>query len=469
MASSPAPEGREAPLSPLLRFPEGFVWGVATSAHQIAGAFDAEGRGESIWDRLEATPGRSADGSDASVAWDHYHRWREDVGLLTQLGVKAYRFSIAWPRILPAGRGNVNAAGLDFYDRLVDALAAAGIRPFITLYHWDLPQSLQDRGGWMSRDTVDAFVEYAAAVTTRLGDRVKHWMTHNEPWCIAHLGHDSGEHAPGIRDPAGALRAAHHVLLSHGRACPVIRDNVPNARLGIVLNLTPSSPASGDPEDVDASRWFDGFFNRWYLNPLFRASYPEDVVADRIAAGHLEGPELPFVQPGDMETISAPVDFLGVNYYSRVVMRAGESDRPEAVQMVPDEELTDMGWEVYPAGLTELLERLHREYSPAEIYITENGAAYSDGPDDTGRIADTRRIDFIRGHLRAAHRALDSGVPLAGYFLWSLMDNFEWAHGYEKRFGLYWVDYETQKRIPKDSSLWYHAVIAANAVDDSAR
>jgi len=453
-------------LPQVLEFPDGFIWGVATSAHQIEGAFHEDGRGESIWDRLEAVPGRIADGSDASVACDHYHRWQDDVGLLTELGVNAYRFSIAWPRILPAGRGAVNAAGLDFYDRLVDALVDSGIRPFVTLYHWDLPQALQDPGGWMSRDTVDAFVEYAGAVTARLGDRVKHWITHNEPWCIAHLGHDSGEHAPGIKDPAGALGAAHHVLLSHGRACPVIRENVPDARVGIVLNLTPSSPASNTPEDKDASRWFDGFFNRWYLDPLYRGVYPEDVVEDRIAVGHLQSRELPFVRPGDMEAIAAPMDFLGVNYYSRVVMRAGEGAWPEAVRMVPDEELTDMGWEVYPEGLTGLLERLHREYAPRGIYITENGAAYSDGPDDTGRISDTRRIDFLREHLRAAHRALEGGVPLSGYFAWSLMDNFEWAHGYEKRFGLYWVDYKTQKRIPKDSALWYHGVISANAVND---
>jgi beta-glucosidase len=456
-------------LSDHLSFPDDFFWGVATSAHQIEGAFHEDGRGESIWDRLEATPGSIADGSDASVACDHYHRWRDDIGLMTRLGVNAYRFSIAWPRILPAGRGTVNAAGLDFYDALVDALLKERIRPLITLYHWDLPQALQDQGGWMSRESVDAFVEYADVVTTRLGDRVKYWITHNEPWCIAHLGYDSGEHAPGIKDPAGALRAAHHVLLSHGRACPVIRENVSDARVGIVLNLTPASPASNDPKDVDASRWFDGFFNRWYLDPVFRGDYPQDVIDDRVAVGHLGGHELPFVWQGDMETIVAPLDYLGVNYYSRVVIRAGEDGRPQAVQMVPDEELTDMGWEVYPAGLTELLERLHRDYSPPQIYITENGAAYADAPDDTGRIADTRRIDFIHRHLRAAHRALISGVPLAGYFVWSLVDNFEWAHGYKKRFGLYWVDYETQKRIPKDSSVWYHTVIETNAVNDTAR
>jgi beta-glucosidase len=453
-------------LRQVLKFPDGFVWGVATSAHQIEGAFHEDGRGESIWDRFEATPGRIADGSDAAVACDHFRRWRDDVGLMTELGVNAYRFSIAWPRILSAGRGTVNAAGLEFYDRLVDALMGADIRPFVTLYHWDLPQDLQDNGGWMSRDTADAFVEYADAVTARLGDRVRHWITHNEPWCIAHLGHDSGDHAPGVQDPAGALRVAHHLLLSHGLACPVIRNNVPGARVGIVLNLTPSFPASDSDEDIDASRWFDGFFNRWYLDPLFRGRYPEDVVEDRIAAGHLKSRELPFVQPGDMKTISVPTDFLGVNYYSRVVMRAGEGARPEAVQMVPDEKLTDMGWEVYPAGLGGLLERLQREYAPREVYVTENGAAYPDGPDDAGRVADTRRIDFLRAHLTAAHRAIDGGVPLAGYFVWSLMDNFEWAHGYEKRFGLYWVDFETQKRIPKDSSVWYHDVISANAVND---
>jgi beta-glucosidase len=456
-------------LPHVLRFPDGFVWGVATSAHQIEGAVEADGRGESIWDRFEAAPGSIADGSDASVACDHYHRWRDDIGLMVSLGVNAYRFSVAWPRVLPAGRGPLNTKGLDFYDRLVDALVEAGIRPFITLYHWDLPQSLQEQGGWMSRDTVDAFVRYADVVTARLGDRVKHWVTHNEPWCIAHLGYDRGEHAPGIKDPAGALGAAHHVLLSHGRACPVIRRNVSDARVGIVLNLTPSSPASDSPEDADASRWFDGFFNRWYLDPVFRGEYPDDVVADRVAVGHLDRAELPFVRPGDMETIATPLDFLGVNYYSRVVMKAGKGGWPQAVPMAPNDALTDMGWEVYPQGLTDLLGRVHREYGPRAIYITENGAAYADGPDEAGRIADGRRVDFIRGHIGACHRAIEAGVPLLGYFVWSLMDNFEWAHGYEKRFGLHWVDYDTQQRIPKDSAFWYHGVIAANAVDGGNR
>ncbi len=443
-------------------FPDDFLWGVATSAHQIEGAFAEDGRGESIWDRFEATPGRIADGSDAAVACDHYHRWREDIALMKWLGVGSYRFSIAWPRVLPAGTGAVNTAGLDFYDALVDALLEADIRPFVTLYHWDLPQPLQDAGGWGERRTAEAFVRYTETVTARLGDRVKHWMTHNEPWCIAHLGHEDGEHAPGHRNPAEALRAAHHILLSHGWACEAIRRHVPGAEVGIVLNLSPSVPASPDDADRDAARWFDGFFNRWYLDPLFKGHYPADAIADRIARGHLPGTEPDFVRAGDMAAIAAPLDFLGVNYYGRNVMRRGVDGRPEQVRMVPESELTDMGWEVYPQGLHDLLVRINRDYAPAKIYVTENGCAYADGPDATGRVTDTRRVDFLRAHLNAAHTAIHDGVPLAGYFLWSLMDNFEWAHGYTKRFGIYWVDYETQQRIPKQSAFWYREVAHGN-------
>jgi beta-glucosidase len=445
-------------------FPEGFLWGTATSSHQIEGGFSEGGRGESIWDRLAATPGRIADGSDASVACDHYHRWREDVGLLKWLGVGAYRFSIAWPRIVPDGR-TVNDEGLDFYDALVDALLEAGIRPFVTLYHWDLPQILQDRGGWGARETAEAFVEYTAAVTRRLGDRVPYWATHNEPWCIATLGHEDGEHAPGHRNPAEALRVAHHLLLSHGWAAAVVRENSPDAEVGIVLNLVPVWPASQEEADREAARRFDGFFNRWYLDPLFRGRYPEDAVADRVRRGHLEGSDLPFLERGDLEAIAAPLDFLGVNYYSRVVVKADEAGEPVGHPVAPEEELTDMRWEVFPQGLYDLLIRLKREYGPTRMYITENGAAYADGPDAEGRIADVRRIEYLRAHLTMAQRAIDDGVPLRGYFAWSLLDNFEWAHGYSKRFGLYWVDYETQQRIPKDSAFWYRDVVAANAVD----
>jgi len=448
-------------------FPTGFLWGVATSSHQIEGAFEEGGRGESIWDRFARTPGNVADGSDASVACDHYHRWTQDTGLLRDLGVGAYRFSIAWPRILPEGWGAVNEAGLDFYEALVDDLLAAGIRPVVTLYHWDLPQALQELGGWGERLTAEAFVEYAAIVAERLGDRVKHWITHNEPWCIATLGHENGHHEPGHCDPAEALRAAHHVLLSHGWAVPTLRQRSGDARAGIVLNLSPVHAASDGDADRDAARRLDGRFNRWYLDPLFRGEYPEDVIRDRIRLGHVPPSGLPFVHPGDMETIQRPVDFLGLNYYTRAVVEADAHGEPRALRQVPDDELTDMGWEVYPDGLHELLTRLAREYAPPRILVTENGAAYGDAPDPSGRVRDTRRIAYMHRHLEAVRRAVDEGVPVEGYFAWSLLDNFEWAWGYDRRFGLYWVDYETQERIPKDSAHWYREVVAENAIVDA--
>ena len=449
-----------------LVFPRDFLWGAATSAFQIEGAAAEDGRRESIWDRFAATPGRIADGTDARVACDHYHRWRDDIARLQWLGAGAYRFSIAWPRVMPAGLGAVNIAGLDFYDALVDRLLAAGIQPFPTLYHWDLPQPLQERGGWAARETADAFVHYSDAVTARLGDRVTHWVTHNEPWCSATLGYELGQHAPGLTRPAEALRAAHHLLLAHGWATEVVRRNVPGAEVGIVLILSPAHPATQTAADRDAARRSDGAMNRWYLDPLFRGSYPADAVDDRIRLGHLDGAELPFVRDGDMAAIAAPLDFLGVNYYSRVVVRADAAGEPVAVPMAPPEHLTDMGWEVYPDGLHELLLRLHREYRPAKIYITENGAAYTDAQDATGRIADDRRVEYFRRHLAAAHQAIADGVPLAGYFAWSLLDNFEWAQGFAKRFGLFEVDFATQRRTAKDSAHWYRHLIAANAVDE---
>ncbi|NNE08806.1 MAG: beta-glucosidase [Gemmatimonadetes bacterium] len=445
-------------------FPPGFLWGAATSSYQIEGAAGEDGRGESIWDRFANEEGRIADGTSGAVACDHYHRWREDIAIMKSLHLGAYRFSIAWPRVIPAGVGAVNEAGLDFYDRLVDGLLDAGIDPFVTLYHWDLPQALQDRGGWASRETATAFAEYANVVSRRLGDRVATWVTHNEPWCISHHGHEDGEHAPGIQDPPTALAAAHHVLLSHGWAARAIRENVPEAPVGIVLNLTPASPATDRAEDRDAARWMDGFFNRWFLDPLYHARYPEDAVADRIARGHLPSSGMPFVETGDLEAIAQKLDFLGINYYGRAVMRMNEGGRPESVPMAPKDELTDMGWEVYPDGLHDLLVRVNRDYAPSPIYITENGAAYADGPDADGRVSDPRRIDFHRGHLRAIHRAIADGVPVAGYFAWSLLDNFEWAHGYKKRFGLVWVDHDTQTRIPKESAAWYRDTVVANAV-----
>ena len=454
-------------MKPLRDFPDGFLWGVATSAQQIEGGIHDGGRGESIWDRFARAPGRIEDGSDAAVACDHFHLWREDIERMRWLGVGAYRFSVAWPRVQPKGRGPANAAGLDFYDALVDGLLEAGIRPFVTLYHWDLPQALQERGGWAARDTVSAFADYAALVSRRLGDRVRDWTTHNEPWCIATLGHEQGHHAPGRRDPAESLRVAHHVLLSHGRAAEAVRRNAAGAQVGIVLNLTPVVPATPTEADRDAARQADGMLNRWYLDPLFRGRYPEDAVADRARQGHLDGPQMPFVKPGDLAEITTPLDFLGVNYYSRAVVRAGDDGQPVGVQVVPTGQLTDMGWEVHPQGLHDLLVRVDRDYAPAKIFITENGAAYADGPDATGQVHDARRIEFLRGHLQAAQRALGDGVPVVGYFTWSLLDNFEWAHGYTKRFGLYWVDFVTQQRIPKHSAYWYRDVVASGVVDDA--
>ncbi len=452
----------------LRTFPENFLWGVATSAAQIEGATQEGGRGESIWDRFATMPGKIEDRSTPAVACDHYHRWREDVELLRRLGVGAYRFSVAWPRVLPAGGGKVNEEGLAFYDALVDGLLAANIRPMVTLYHWDLPQALQDRGGWASRSIVDAFERYADVVAERLGDRVDLWVTHNEPWCIATLGHEEGHHAPGHRYAPEALHVAHHVLVSHGKAVARIRERAPDAEVGIVLNLTPADAASSRPEDVDAARWFDGFFNRWYLDPLLRGEYPEDAVEDRRRRGHLPAGELPFVEDGDFDLITAPTDFLGVNYYSRVVMRADENGRPEAVPQGAPDERTTMGWEIHPDGLRKLLLRLHREYRVGPIHITENGASFDDAPGPDGSIPDVARIRYVREHLEAAQAALEEGVDLRGYFLWSLLDNFEWGHGYDRRFGLVHMDYASLTRTPKDSFDWYRSVVTANALDAAA-
>jgi beta-glucosidase len=451
---------------PTHRFPEDFVWGVATSAQQIEGARNAGGRGDSVWDRYATQKGAIEDGSDPFRACDHYNRWRDDVELMKWLGVSAYRFSTSWSRIMPGGNGVPNATGLDFYDALVDALLEAGIEPFVTLNHWDMPAYLMDDRGWASRSTVSAFVEYAEAVTARLGDRVSHWATHNEPWCIATLGYEEGCHAPGSTDPSTALPAAHHLLLSHGLSVGVVRANVRGARCGIVLNLSPAWPHSDTDEDREAARRFDGLFNRWFLDPLFRGEYPVDAVSDRTRRGHLENDLMPFVRNGDMEIIRAPIDYLGVNYYTRTAVKAGPDGDPVGAPLVPKEELTEMGWEVFPDGLTDILVRVAEDYGPAEMFVTENGIALPDVADDEDRVNDPGRVSFLRDHLLAAHRAIEAGVPLKGYFHWSLMDNFEWGKGYTKRFGLFRVNFETCERIPKESARWYRDAIAANAVND---
>ena len=452
-------------------FPADFVWGAATASFQIEGAWDEDGKGESIWDRFTHTPGKIKDGTTGDVACDHYHRWRDDIALMKDLGLQAYRFSIAWPRVLPTGRGRASQAGLDFYRRLVDGLLEAGIEPYVTLYHWDLPQVLQEEGGWPARATAEAFVEYADVVSRALGDRVKHWITHNEPWCASFLSYQIGEHAPGWQDWPAAIQASHHLLLSHGWAVPVLRRNSPGAEVGITLNVSPGQPASPSAADYTTFRRHDGHMHRWFLDPLYGRQYPADMVADYAAAGYLPPQGMGFVQPGDLAAIAAPTDFLGINYYTRAVLRSPDipesENLPRTVSPAPPSEWTEMGWEVVPKGLFDILMRLHLDYRPARLYVTENGASYSDGPDADGHIRDARRLRYLRDHFAACWRAIDAGVPLAGYFVWSLMDNFEWAFGYTQRFGIVWVDYATQQRIPKDSALWYRDVIAANAVESS--
>jgi beta-glucosidase len=448
-------------------FPADFLWGVSTSAYQIEGATQEDGRGASIWDTFVATPGTIFQGQTAEVAADHYHRYQEDVALMAELGLNAYRFSLAWPRILPEGTGAVNQRGLDFYDRLVDALLEKDIQPLATLYHWDLPLPLYQRGGWLSRETAYAFADYAEVVARRLGDRVKWWLTHNEPWCSAFLGYGVGIHAPGVRDVQSACVVAHHVLLSHGLALPRMRVHAqPNAQMGIALNLYPIYPADDTPETQAAAARADAFCNRWFLDPLYQAKYPEGFFADLGVAG-------PTIEAGDLATIAAPTDFLGVNYYSRKVVRAlppGASKDPFAPGgyeevVVPGAAYTQMGpgWEIYPQGLRDVLARVHREYQPGQMLVTENGAAFEDKWNGDGRVPDLERAEYLRQHLEAMGQALAQGVPLGGYFLWSLLDNFEWAEGYSKRFGIVYVDYQTQRRVVKDSGHWYADFIARHS------
>ena len=435
------------------RFPSDFSWGAATASYQIEGAVEEDGRGESVWDRFSATPGRVRGGDSGRVACDFYHRYRDDVALMRELGLDVFRFSVAWPRVLPAGRGRVNVRGLDFYDRLVDELLARGIEPFATLFHWDTPQALEDDGGWPARATAEAFVDYTDAVAARLGDRVKHWMTHNEPWVHAWIGHAWGEHAPGRTSEVDAVAAAHHLLLSHGWAVEAIRRAVPDAQVGIVLNLAQAYPASDAPEDEAAAWHVDGEGNRWFLDPIFRGSYPADL---------LERNELvaPFVREGDLDAIAVPIDFLGVNNYFRFVVGAG-SHGPRFVAN-PEAQHTDMGWEVHPDGLRRLLIRLTEDYAPPAIYVTENGAAFGDVRVHDGAIHDPERIAYLESYIDAVARAVVEGAPVRGYFVWSFLDNFEWAHGFSKRFGVVYVDYPTLERVPKDSFYWYRDLIAGH-------
>jgi beta-glucosidase len=441
------------------RFPSDFVWGAATAAYQIEGAWDEDGKGVNIWDRFSHTPGKISGGDTGDIACDHYHHWQDDINLMKEIGLQAYRFSISWSRLIPEGCGEVNQAGIDFYSQLVDKLLENEIEPYLTLYHWDLPQALQDQGGWLARSTAEAFVEYADLVSQKLGDRVRYWMTFNEPFVSAWVGHLDGHHAPGHKNVDEMLAAAHHLLLAHGWAVPVIRANVPGSQVGIVVNLGGKVPASNSFADRAAAWREDGILNRWYLDPLAGRGYPLDIVQHY-------GRPMGFIQADDMESIAVPTDFIGVNYYARGVVRseAIAEDENEARTVFLNPNPTEMGWEVYPEGLYEILGRVHFDYNFPKIYITENGAAYPDVIDEKGKVEDPLRIAYIRDHLISVSKAITVGVPVKGYFAWSLMDNFEWSYGYSKRFGLIYVDFETQRRILKSSARWYRDVIGANKI-----
>jgi len=429
-----------------------FLWGVATSSFQIEGATNEDGRGPSIWDTFCKVPGKVANGDTGDIACDHYHRYIEDLDLMKWMGVRAYRFSVAWPRVIPNGVGKLNELGLDFYDRLIDSLLKREIAPWLTMYHWDLPEALQLRGGWNNREIVEWFGEYAEVLTSRFGDRVKNWMTLNEPLCSAWLGHLYGDMAPGIKNLQTALNVSHHLLMSHGLASKVIRSNVSAANVGIVINVTPAVPATDSQEDSNAAQLVDGFDNRWFLNPVFGRTYPADVI-DALGAS-------PEIHSGDMKLISQDLDFLGVNFYFRQTVAADQNSKPLPIRSVNRENVkrTAMNWEVHPQAFEEILLRISKEYSPKAIYITENGSAWNDEVIND-EIVDDERIDYLARHLDAMKSAKSHGAPILGYFAWSFLDNFEWAYGYEKRFGLIYVDYKTQIRTPKKSAFFYRQLL----------
>jgi beta-glucosidase len=442
-------------------FPGGFIWGSSTSAYQIEGAWDEDGRGVSIWDEFCRQPGRIRDNASGDVAANHYHRWKEDVDLMARIGLTAYRFSISWPRILPAGTGAVNGPGLDFYDRLVDALLEQGITPFPTLYHWDLPVPLHERGGWTVRDTACAFADYAAVVAHRLGDRARHWITHNEPFVMALGGYFMGQMAPGIQDPVAALRAVHNLLLSHGLAVRSLRQACSGAiEAGIALNVNPVHPATDSPDDARAARLMDGVLNRLFLDPIFRGSQPADIKELLYSID-------PDLWETDLEIMAEPIDFCGVNYYTRSVVRH-EPAIPliEAAPVYPGGREYSQMWEIYPEGLYEITARIHRDYRPSKILITENGVCVPDGIDFDGRVRDFRRIAYLHAHIAQVKRLIDSGIPVGGYFVWSLLDNFEWTYGYDMRFGLTYINYSTGGRVLKESGLWFSRVIGAHGLPD---
>ncbi|NUR04574.1 MAG: beta-glucosidase [Streptomyces sp.] len=480
-----AVQSESAETSRSLRFPPGFIWGAATAAYQIEGAAAEDGRTPSIWDTYSHTPGRVLNGDTGDIAADHYHRYRDDVALMSDLNLGAYRFSISWSRVQPTGRGPAVQRGLDFYRRLTDELLERGITPVATLYHWDLPQELEDIGGWTVRETTERFAEYAGIVAGALGDRVPYWTTLNEPWCSAYLGYGSGVHAPGRTEPESALKAVHHLNLAHGRAIGVLRSVLPaTAQTSITLNLHQIRPLSESAADLDAARRIDAVGNRVFLGPIFEGEYPADLLAD---TAHLVDWDA-LVKDGDLAEISRPIDLLGVNYYTPTLVSDGRAhtdgadlqrndghgnsafspwpgSEHVAFHLSPGE-TTAMRWSVDSSGLYDLLMRLARERPGLALMVTENGAAYDDYVSPEGAVNDPQRIAYVRSHLSAVHRAIGDGADVRGYFLWSLMDNFEWAYGYSKRFGAVYVDFATQRRIPKASARWYAAVARENVLPD---
>jgi beta-glucosidase len=445
------------------QFPKGFVWGAATASYQIEGAWNEDGKGESIWDRFTHQPYRILNGDTGDVGCDHYHRMPQDVALMKELGLQTYRFSISWPRVLPQGRGAANEQGLDFYDRLVDNLLAANILPNATLNHWDFPQALQEVGGWPNRDSADWFADYARLMFDRLGDRVALWATHNEPWVVAFIGYAWGEFAPGIADFSQACQAAHHLLLGHGKAVQVFRQGGYKGQIGIVLDIHRHQPASDSEADRAACQRAYESGPGLFLIPLFKGHYPEMLM-------EWIGPHAPKVQAGDMALISQPIDFLGVNYYMTMAVsfsqQGGLLKTRSNFVSAPNWGHTAVDWGINPTGLTAVLLDLKDNYGNPKMYITENGCALQEVPGARGFVADWGRVDYLRAHLRAAHDAIQAGANLQGYYVWSLMDNFEWAQGYGQRFGIVRVDYATKQRIPKQSARWYSEVIARNGLEE---
>ncbi len=446
-----------------LIFPDDFIWGAATAAYQIEGAYNEGGKGESIWDRYTHQPGNIKNNDTGDVACDHYHRYREDIEIMKEIGLESYRFSISWSRIFPEGKGKLNQKGLDFYKRLIHELLNAGISPAVTLYHWDLPQALQDKGGWENRDTAKYFNQYAETMFRELGDVIPSWITHNEPFVASFVAYLFGEHAPGYRNFQKALQVAHNILFSHGLAVKSFRESGLKGDIGITLDLTPAFPHSEQGPDQKAAELFDTFRNRWFLEPVFKGKYPEELC--EIYQQKLGGFK---TEQGDMDVISRAIDFLGINYYFRTVVKYDENEPLKFKETKPEgKNFTDMAWEVYPAGLYEILKRVKEDYTGDKpLYITENGAAYPDKISNDGKIHDQKRIDYLRKHFRYAHHAIGGGIPLKGYYVWSFLDNFEWSSGYSKRFGLVYIDYDNhQERLLKDSARWYSQIIENNGIE----